>query len=232
MNIFSMKKNDLKNMVFKKPFGNRMALMLIGVFVMGICVALLRMCHLGTDPFAAFSYGFSDITGIDFGTTELLLNGIMLFAVLFSDVSRLGFGTLGNMILVGYTADFTTFVINELLGLTEPTNMVLRIVIMLIALAFFVMGASLYINAGLGSSPYDALPYIIHNKICRITHKSIAFKFVRIGFDAVFTIASFFIHGEAGIITVLMVLSLGPVIDAFSKLLSKILNTNTEPMAE
>lgn len=224
MNVFKLTKRDFSEMMFKKPFLKRMLLMLVGVTLMGICVSVLRLCHLGTDPYSALNYGLEKLLGIEFGTLELLFNGIMMIIVIFFDVSRLGFGTLGNMILVGYTADLTTLVTEKLFGVTELDGMAQRVIVMLIALTVFVFGLALYINAGLGGSAYDALPYIIHDGISRKT-KKIPFTFVRMAFDGVFTVAAFLLDGEAGIITVLMVLTLGPVIELVAKLLSKVLKT-------
>jgi len=214
--------NGLKDIIIKKPFAKRMILMLIGVLIMGICVAVLNMTNLGVDPFAAVSYGLSDITGISFGTIELIFNGILLIIVLLFDFSRLGFGTIGNMVLVGYTADFTTYIMGRM-GIAQIDNRIINVVVMLIALTVFIFAVALYINAGLGASAYDALPYIIHDGICKKTSKNVRFKFVRIAFDAFFTIVAFLIRGAAGVITVLMVVALGPVIELVSKWVNKAL---------
>lgn len=214
-------KNNLKDIFLRKPFGKRLGLMLLGVLVMGICVAFLQMCHLGTDPFSAINYGLSRILGINFGTLELIFNGILLLFVVFYDISRLGFGTLGNMIVVGYTADFVTYIMRRGFGISEFTQLPIRIGVMLAALIVFVFAAALYINAGLGSSAYDALPFVIHDKLCKLTGRQLPQKYVRMGFDAFFTTLGFVFKGEAGIITVLMVFTLGPVIEYVSSLLSR-----------
>jgi len=208
--------------LFRKPFAKRLILMLVGVVVMGIGVATLKLTDFGVDPFAAFSYGMSDLLGISFGTTELIFNGLLLLIVVFFDRTKLGFGTIGNMVVVGYTADFVTYILKTM-GITSIESFAIRIIVMIVALAIFVFAVALYVNAGLGGSAYDVLPYIIHEKLCKLTHKNIGFKFVRIAFDAVFTIIGFLLNGAAGVITVLMVLTLGPTIEYVSKLVGKIL---------
>lgn len=206
-----MKKIKIEYFI-KKPFKKRMLFMLIGVIVMGICVAFQRMCHFGCDPFSALNYGLNKLTGISFGTLELFTNGTMLiFAIIFG-IEKLGFGTLGNMILVGYTADFTSFIIYRFFGITDIEGMLARIIVMLISLFIFIIAIALYLNAGLGGSAYDALPFIIHEGISKKTKKKIPFRLVRIIFDAIFTTAAFIVGGEAGIITILMVLTIGPMI--------------------
>lgn len=215
-----IKKESFKEALFRKPFLKRMILMLIGVEIMGICVALLNMTNFGVDPFTAVSYGLKDLLGIELlGTVNLMFNGTLLLIVLCFDVNRLGFGTAGNMILIGYTADLTNYCL-KLMGITSLDGMATRIIVMLIALAIFVFAVALYVNAGLGASAYDALPYIIHEKFIK---KKCSFKYVRIAFDAFFTILAFIIKGQAGVITVLMVISLGPIIEVVSKLVAKLL---------
>lgn len=218
----------MKEQIFKKPFGKRLILMLLGVFIMGICVSVLRRVHLGTDPFSAMNYGLEKLLPISFGTLELITNGTMFFIVIFFNRKRLGLGTLGNMVLVGYTADFTDFITERCLGIGEITVLSTRIVVMLIAVTIFVFGVALYINAGLGESPYDGLPYIITNGLSKALKKDVPFTAVRIGFDAFFTVVAYLLGGEAGIITILMVLSLGPVISFVAKMLSGVLGMEEE----
>ena len=212
---------SLKDFFIRPPFLKRMILMLAGVIIMGICVAFLDLTDFGTDPYSAMNLGLAKITPISFGTWELLLNSILLIVVLFFDKSKLGFGTLGNMVIVGYTKDFVSFLLRRFFGLETIESLFWRITVMLIAVIIFVFAVALYVNAGLGGSAYDALPYVICDGINK--KHSVHFRIVRIVFDLVFTAIAFGIKGEAGIITVIMVFTLGPVIEYVSKLLSGVL---------
>lgn len=217
--------DGFKEVLFKKPFAKRMILMLVGVIVMGICVSILRLTRFGTDPFSAFCYGMSDITGISFGTCELVFNSALLIFVFSFDIKRLGFGTIGNTVIVGYMADITSYILKKL-GITYLESFYVRVIVLIVVLTIFIIAVSLYINAGMGASAYDVLPYMIHNWICKISKKDISFKIVRMGFDAFFTIVAFAIHGQAGVMTVIIVFTLGPMIEAVARLLSKVLNIN------
>lgn len=201
--------------LFKKPFLKRLLLMLLGVEAMGICVAFLKLTHFGTDPYAATCYGLSRVTGISFGTMELIVNGSMLLIVIFFDMKRLGFGTIGNMVLVGYTADLTTYILKQF-GVETIESLAVRIVVMLIAISIFIVAVALYIDVALGASAYDVMPYILHNGVCRILGKDIQFRYVRMVFDAFFTVVGFCLGGESGVITILIVLFLGTIIEKVS----------------
>ena len=67
----------------------------------------------------------------------------------------------------------------------------------------------------MGTSPYDAMPTIIFNRL----HK-VPYKVVRIGYDAIVAGIALLLGGKLGIVTVLMVLALGPVIEWLSKLIA------------
>lgn len=84
----------------------RIFAMLAAVIVMGLGVSLYVLGGMGADPFSTLNLGVSSKLGLSFGTWQILFNGAMLAAVFFIDRSMLGLGTLGNMFLIGITADF------------------------------------------------------------------------------------------------------------------------------
>ncbi len=66
--------------------------------------------------------------------------------------------------------------------------------------------------AGLGSSPYDAMPFIISRHV-----KKVSFKVVRMIWDISFMTAGFLLGGDVGIVTVLVAFFLGPIITWMQK---------------
>lgn len=214
----------LKGFLIKPPFLKRLLLMLIGVIVMGICVSVLKLTHFGTDPCSATNYGLCKLTGLSFGTIQVITATLYFLIVICFDYSKLGLGTLGNMFVVGYVADFTTYFTNDVLGITDIDSFFVRFVVMIVTVLVFVIAVALYINAGLGAAAYDVIPNIIYDKVSKDgTNKKIPYKVIRMGFDLSFTIIGFALNGEAGIITILMMLTLGPIIEYVSKIVGKIL---------
>jgi len=197
--------------------------MLLGVTVMGITVQLLNMTQLGPDPYSAMNYGISGRTGISFGTCQLTFNLILFLLVFWQDKKLFGLGTIGNMVVVGYVADFTNWLVNRLGIFPEPENWTLGLSlgVMVPSLIVFMFAAALYMNCGLGTSPYDALPYLVHRKIEKATKKTIPFKITRMLYDGLATVVAYLIGGSLGIVTILMVFFLGPCIDVVSKLVAK-----------
>ena len=74
-----------------------------------------------------------------------------------------------------------------------------RYILLLPSLAVFLLGAAAYMCAGLGSSPYDALPFIISGHVRRFP-----FKIVRMLWDISFMAAGLVLGGDVGIVTILV----------------------------
>lgn len=206
-----------------KEMRKRILLMLVGVFFMGVGVQFLNRTNLGPDPFSAMNYGFAAMAGISFGTFQMLFNAALFILVLFIDRKQFGLGTIGNMVIVGYSADFTGWVVDKLGFMPAAENMSigLKIGIMIPTLALFLFAAALYMNCGLGTSPYDALPVLLHRGIEKAAKKQIPYRFVRMLYDGIATVVALLVGGTVGVVTVLMVFTLGPCVDYVSNLVKK-----------
>ena len=174
----------------------RLIMMLLSVCIMGVCVSLLVMTSFGPDPCSALNYGMAELTGLSFGTYQACFNIILFIFVFWCDRSLLGPGSFGNMILVGYAADFTTWFVRQVLGITQIAGLAARIIVLLVVLFVFIIAAAVYMNSGLGTAPYDALV----------------------------TVIAVLIGGEVGVMTVLMIVLLGPTIELVGKKMSRLQN--------
>ncbi|MBP3578497.1 MAG: hypothetical protein J6K15_10330 [Lachnospiraceae bacterium] len=206
-----------------KEMRKRILLMLVGVFFMGVGVQFLNRTNLGPDPFSAMNYGFAAMFGISFGTFQLLFNAVLFLIVLLKDRTLFGLGTIGNMVIVGYSADFTGWVVDKLgfFPTADEMTIGIKIGIMIPTLILFLFAAALYMNCGLGTSPYDALPLLLHRGIEKAAKKQIPYKFVRMLYDGIATVVALLVGGTVGVVTVLMVFTLGPCVDFVSGLVKK-----------
>lgn len=208
---------------FTKEKVKRIVLMLVGVFFMGVGIQFLNRLNFGPDPCSALNYGLAAKTGLSFGTFQLLFNAGLFVIVLLKDRKMFGLGTIGNMVVVGYSADFTGWVVDKLGFFPAPEALTvgMKIGIMIPTLMIFLFAAALYMNCDLGISAYDALPFLIHREIEKATKKTIPFKFVRMSYDGIVTVVAFLVGGTVGVVTVLMVFTLGPCVDFVSGLVKK-----------
>ena len=206
---------DLKNrkcFICPPKFGKRMIMMLCGVVAQGMGLSLLLAINLGTDPCSCLTQGVTNFVPLSFGTCQLLCHLVTFVFVIRYDLGMIGFGTVGNMCFLGYISDFFKWIWSLLLpvGFFEAT--VNRYILLIPSLAVFLLGAAAYMCAGLGSSPYDALPFIISARV-----KKVSFKIVRMIWDISFMAAGFLLGGDVGIVTILVAFFLGPIITWMQK---------------
>ena len=208
-------------------FGKRLAFMLPAVILMGVFVSILVEIGWGTDPASFMNLNVSDALGWGLGNTEVLLYGIMLIFTFIFGAEMIGFGTLANMILIGYVIDLCRWIWKNI-GFAQflaEGNFAARVIIFAFTLFLFVVVASIYINAQMGVAPYDAIPNILSGWIPKVP-----FAVIRILFDLAAVGAGVIAgklnpNGIQGSIvgSVLMSLLLGPVISIVGKPLKRIL---------
>ena len=83
-----------------------------------------------------------------------------------------------------------------------------RIAVLIPALILFILAASFYMDVDMGTAPYDAVSFIISTHLPNVSFRAIA---VLLG-------------GKLGIVTVLMVITLGPVIEWLGNIMKQHLN--------
>ena len=224
--ILSSMKFSFKQFIVPN-FGKRLAFMLPAVILMGVFVSILVEIGWGTDPASFMNLNIACTLGWGLGNTEVLVYGLMLVFTFIFGAQMIGFGTLANMILIGYVVDLCRWIWRNI-GFADfiaGSSTGIRILNFAITLIFFVIVAAIYINAQMGVAPYDAMPQIISDWIPKVP-----FFVIRILFDlAAVLIGVIFgklnpngVQGSA-IGSIVMSLLLGPVISLVGKPLKKIL---------
>ena len=185
---------------------------LVAVFFMGFTNSLLTRCTMGNDPCTFANLGISKTIGWTFGNWQLLFNTFLLvFCIIFCR-NQMGWGTLANMILVGYSYDLTTWIENKIMPETLVNadgsfkSMGMKIGVMIPVLILFIFFAALYMAVQLGTAPYDALSYLIAEK------SRLPFRPVRIAYDSFFAVVGIIFGGKIGVVTIAMCLCLGPAV--------------------
>ena len=208
-------------------FGKRLAFMLPAVILMGVFVSILVEIGWGTDPASFMNLNIASALGWGLGNTEVLVYGLMLVFTIIFGAQMIGFGTLANMILIGYVVDLCRWIWRNI-GFADfiaESSTPIRILIFAITLICFVIVAAIYINAQMGVAPYDAMPQIISEWIPKVP-----FFVIRILFDLAAVLIGVIagklnpegIQGSA-IGSIVMSFMLGPVISLVGKPLKTIL---------
>ena len=201
---------DLVGRLIRPRMGRRLAALTLSLMVIGACVAVFKTVGFGTDPCSTFTLGVSAHTGVSFGTCQLLFNLLMFIPVFRCDVSRIGIGTIGNMVGIGYIADLCMELMRPLIP-AEGLSMTVRVVMFALSMAGFLIAAAFYMVVDLGVAPYDAIPQMIAARAKRWSYRR-----VRMLWDISILSAGFLLGSTVGMTTVITGFCLGPVIVFFS----------------
>lgn len=203
-------------MEHSKHYLIRALAVVVGIFMVGIAVGLFKLAEMGADPFTAMNTGISSVLSMQFGTLQLFVNAGILVLIFLFKRQFIGFGTIFNMVFVGYTADFMMWLMAKL-GITFSTIPV-RIAVLAVAALLICVGDALYISADMGMAPYDAAGYVVET----LTKGTVQFRIARIILDAVCVGIAFFTGSQAGIQwkiigigTILLTFCTGPLIQFF-----------------
>ena len=192
---------------FTRPrMGRRLAVLTVSLIVIGVCVAVFKTVGFGTDPCSTFTLGVSARTGISFGTCQLVFNLLMFLPVIRFDLSRIGVGTVANMVGIGYVADFTMWLMSPHIP-PEGLSMTVRIALFAVSMAAFLIAAAFYMVVDLGVAPYDAIPQLVAAHTNRLSARAI-----RMLWDISILSLGFLLGSTVGLTTLITGFCLGPAI--------------------
>ncbi|ULT59383.1 membrane protein [Neobacillus drentensis] len=198
----------------------RIFMTVIGNLCIGIAVSLLRLSHFGTDPFSTMNLGVSGFLHISFGVYQLIFNLFILIIQFIFVRNAIGFGTIVNMVGIGFISDFFVNGYHVLLG---PSPLfITKIIFLLIAVVLIGIGVALYMTSDLGISPWDAMPLVIQ----KLSRNKIPFVLARMMADVISVVIGFSFGAIVGIATVIMAFGTGPLVQYFRKQLAEPLLRN------
>jgi len=198
--------------LFDKPrLARRMIALFAGVFLMGAGVAVFDQLGFGTDPCSVMNLAICRILGWSYGNWLLTMNVILLLILLLlGEIRRIGVGSVANIVCVGYSADFVTWIINSIHPLADETLFV-KLIVFVPTMAVFLVAVALYMVVDMGVSPYDALPQVIAKRIKK------PFSIVRLFWDVAVLSIGFLLGGRVGLVTLVTGFCVGPVFGAIAK---------------
>ena len=191
----------------KKYTPKRLTLMLVGILLIGMCVASYRISGFGVDAFSCMNLGISGFLKMSFGNWQLIMNAALLIIVWFTVRNCIGPGTIVNMVLVGYTADFLCWLFLDQLHLS--VTMPLRILFLLVGTLLASLGCACYMIADMGIAPYDSVAFII----TKYTKEKISFRLARVMSDLTVILAGVIFCMMAGN-SIWQIVGLGTIVNA------------------
>lgn len=194
-------KNNYKNLL----------ILFLGIIILALGSSIIIKANIGADSITVFSQGLENTLNLTYGQAYILANLFFLVIVLLLHKKKLGVGTIVITFLTGFLID----VYLKYLPLRSFDNLILNFLFSFSGLVFAAFGLALYIysNSGLGS--LEAFVDYGSKKL------NIHFGFAKIIFDALLFIIGALMGGKFGIMSVVSVITLGPMIDLFKYLIAK-----------
>lgn len=199
-------------MKFRNASKKELFWLLLSVIILGFCLSFLDKTSFGTDPCTTFNLGISKSLGLSLGNWQALFNSFLFLFVFLFGRDQIGWGTLANMFVVGYSYDFFSWINGMLLPADLFDTMLNRLLITIPILALFIIAVAIYISIEQGIAPYDAIPNMISKKLVNIP-----FKLIRMGWDISITILGVLLGEKIGLITIIMAFTIGPAISFVDK---------------
>ncbi|UDM32252.1 YczE/YyaS/YitT family protein [Lentilactobacillus laojiaonis] len=193
-----LKRHHLENLLLKTLMS------FIGIGIISIGSTLLLKSVLGMDPFTALNIAVSGKLGFSLGTYQLFVNIAIFVFVLIFDFHLIGIGTILNMVLIGYEIEWFTAIYGNVFP--DSSSFFVKLILAVVGLLIFSFGASMYMTADVGVSPYDAIAPIISNRL------NFSYKVVRVVQDSIFLVGAFFAAGPVGVVTLIVAFFTGPLI--------------------
>jgi len=174
-----------------------------GLILYGVSMAFMVESSLGLNPWDVFHQGVSKATGISFGWV-VLLTGIPVLLLWIPLRQRPGFGTIANLVVIGFVADGT-------MALLAPgESMAMRITFLVVGIALNGVATAMYIGARFGTGPRDGLMTGIVRRWPRLS-----IRLVRTSIEVLVLGVGFLLGGTIGIGTVAYALGIGPLVQLF-----------------
>lgn len=171
----------------------------LGAFVViGVGIALMVRAELGLGPWDILHQGIAERTGLPFGTVGILV-GLAVMLLWIPLGVRIGIGTVTNVVTIGLTIDLALALLPDLHGLGT------RWAALLLGDLMVGVAAGVYIGAGLGTGPRDGV-------MTGLADRGWSIRAVRTALELTVMAAGWLLGGTIGIGTLVIALSLGPII--------------------
>lgn len=181
----------------------RLTQLFTGLALYGISMAFMVKSDLGLNPWDVFHQGLSKVTGLSFGLVVILL-GIPILALWIPLRQRPGFGTIANLVVIGFVVD------GALALLPAGGNIPARVCYLVGGILINGLATGLYIGARMGPGPRDGLMTGIVKRFPRLS-----IRLVRTTIELFVLGVGFLLGGTVGIGTIAYALCIGPLVHVF-----------------
>lgn len=172
-----------------------------GITMIGIGVAFNYMANLGLGPWGVLHDGISKTINITYGQAGIMtsLISLLLWIPL---KQKPGIATIFDAFWIGLTADFVINII------PDAPSLVIQIIYLITGITLIGLGTAIYVGGDLGAGPRDGIMVGLEKLGLKIGTARTLLEF------AAFSIG-FLLGGQIGIASIIIVLSIGRVLQVF-----------------
>lgn len=196
----------------------RLLLLYGGLVIGGVGFSMFVVADLGLDPWDVLHQGVSRSSGFRLGTVVALFS-LAALLVWIPLRQRPGLGTLSDVVVVGLVIDASLAI------MPRSSSMVVRVALLLTALALNGLGTSMYIGARLGPGPRDGL-------MTGLASKGLSIRRSRVMIDVTVVGLGWLIGGTVGVGTVASMLTIGPIVHYLLPRIAVVPPTKQPPRVE
>ncbi len=185
-----------------------LGILFIGYGFLSFGMVLTKRADLGMNAWGVFHQGLSVLTGLSFGMITIYLGLIILVFSVWLLKTKIGLGTVLNVVVVGLIIDLSDYLFTFI-----PDTTIEKTILLISGLLIMTFGRALYISAGLGEGPRDGLFVGLH----LIT--KIEIKYIKPAIEFTVLLGGFLLGGTVGLGTVVIIVFSGYLVQFYFKLL-------------
>lgn len=179
---------------------------ILGLFILSLGVSFTILAGLGTGAWDALNVGLASQVGFTVGNWVIIIGVILIVVNAFLLKARPEVLAIITVFILGYFIDFWL-----LIALTNwhPEPFLYQLVVLIVGVVLMAFGISTYLQAKFAAIPIDQLMIAIRKRtgFSLMVSKTIG--------EVIALFVAFLIGGPIGLGTVIVTLSIGPLIQVF-----------------
>ncbi|MBM7556297.1 YczE/YyaS/YitT family protein [Halanaerobacter jeridensis] len=187
----------------------------LGLIIVSIGIVLTVKAHLGVSPWNVFHIGLTNHFSITLGQASQLTGLVIIIMSFLIAKIKPTIATVINMFLVGFLIDII------MPWIAKPNALVMRYLYLICGVIVFSFGVGVYISGECGTGPRDSLMMALDRKLnyrLAVIRNSIEFTVLVVGY---------FLGRPVGIGTIVVALSVGPIVEKTLMLMKKLFKSCT-----
>jgi uncharacterized membrane protein YczE len=184
----------------------RVLFYLVGLLILSMGVTFTIQSDLGAGPWDALNVGLSSTFGLTVGSWVIIVGLILILLNAFLLGAKPDVFAVFTIVIVGGLIDFWMIYVFNML---HPSSLLFKLLVLIIGLIFLSLGIAIYLQAKYPLIPIDRFMLSIQYrlKVNLMVAKTIG--------ELTALILALLFHGPIGIGTILIALSVGPLVQLF-----------------